>query len=110
MSELTVPAPVQAMVDAINAADTDAFVAAFTEDGFIDDWGRVMRGRDGVHRWAGSDAIGAGARMTLLTAETEGETTSVRFGWSSRVFNGESNGVFVVHGDRLASFTIPPNH
>ena len=24
------PAPVQAMVDAINAADTDAFVAAFT--------------------------------------------------------------------------------
>jgi hypothetical protein len=48
--------------------------------------------------------------MTLLTAETEGDTTSVRFAWSSRVFNGESNGIFVVDGDRLASFTIPPKH
>ncbi|WP_460799523.1 nuclear transport factor 2 family protein [Microbacterium sp. GXF0217] len=110
MSDLTVPAPVQAMVDAINAADTDAFVAAFTEDGFIDDWGRVMRGRDGVHRWAGSDAIGARAKMTLLSAETEGDRTSVRFAWSSRVFTGESTGIFVVDGDHLASFTIPPNH
>ncbi|MFB7250376.1 nuclear transport factor 2 family protein [Microbacterium sp. NPDC056234] len=110
MSELSVPAPVQAMVDAINAADTEAFVAAFTPDGFIDDWGRVMRGRDGVHRWAGSDAIGAGAKMTLLTASTDGDETRVRFAWSSRVFTGESDGVFVVDGDRLASFAILPNH
>ena len=34
-----VPAPVAAFVDAINNADTDAFVAFFTADGFVDDWG-----------------------------------------------------------------------
>lgn len=110
MSDVTLPTPVQAMVDAINAADTDAFVAAFTPDGFVSDWGTVKSGAAGVRSWAGSDAIGAGARMTVLSASTEGDTTRIRFGWSSRVFNGESDGVFVVDGDKLASFTIPPSH
>lgn len=109
MADITVPAPVQALVDAINGADTEAFVAAFTADGFVDDWGRVLRGPDGVRSWAGSDAIGMGARMTVLSAETEGDTTRIRFGWSSRRFNGESEGIFVIDGDRLASFTIPPH-
>lgn len=110
MTELHLPAPVQALVDAINAADADAFVAAFTADGFVSDWGTVMAGPDGVRAWADSDAIGAGARMTVLSAETDADTTRVRFDWASRVFTGESDGIFVVSGGKLASFTIPPNH
>ncbi|CAN7354986.1 MULTISPECIES: nuclear transport factor 2 family protein [Microbacterium] len=110
MSDVTLPTPVQVMVDAINAADTDAFVDAFTPDGHVSDWGTVKAGPDGVREWAGSDAIGAGARMTVLSAETDGDTTRIRFGWASRVFNGESDGIFVVEGDKLASFTIPPSH
>ena len=35
MTDLVIPAPVAALVDAINAADTDAFVAAFIDDGFV---------------------------------------------------------------------------
>ncbi|RYJ04773.1 MAG: nuclear transport factor 2 family protein, partial [Actinomycetales bacterium] len=50
-SEAPVPAPVSAVVDAINAGDTDAFVAAFTADGQVDDWGRVLKGPDGVRSW-----------------------------------------------------------
>ncbi|WP_282846927.1 nuclear transport factor 2 family protein [Microbacterium oxydans] len=110
MSDSTLPVPVRAMIDAINAADTDAFVAAFTADGFVSDWGTIKAGSDGVRAWADSDAIGAGARMTVLSAMTEGGTTRMRFGWASRVFNGESDGIFVVDGDKLASFTIPPSH
>ncbi|MFE7066977.1 nuclear transport factor 2 family protein [Microbacterium sp. ER1] len=110
MSDILLPAPVQAMIDAINAGDTDAFVAAFTADGFVSDWGTVKAGADGVRGWADSDAIGAGARMTVLSATTDGDTTRIRFAWSSRVFNGESDGILVVDGDRLASFTIPPSH
>lgn len=110
MSDISVPPPVQAMVDAINAADTDAFVAAFTADGFVSDWGTVKPGREGVRSWADTDAIGAGARMTVLTAATDGDVTRIRFSWSSSVFNGESDGIFVIDGDKLASFTIPPSH
>ncbi|WP_217183567.1 nuclear transport factor 2 family protein [Streptomyces sp. AC495_CC817] len=110
MSAPALPGPAQAMVDAINAADTDAFVDVFAPDGFISDWGTVKAGADGIRAWAASDAIGAGARMSVLSAETDGDETRIRFSWSSRVFNGESDGIFVVKGDRLASFTIPPGH
>lgn len=107
---ITVPEPVTRFVAAINAADTEAFVDVFTRDGYIDDWGRKLSGPAGVRSWAGSDAIGAGAQMTLLAAEADGNTVTTRFGWRSRVFNGESTGVFVIDGDKLASFTIPPAH
>lgn len=109
MTPITLPEAAQRFVDAINAADTDAFVAAFTDDGFVDDWGRVLRGPDGVRSWAQSDAIGAGARMTVLNADIEGTTVRIRFAWSSRVFNGESDGIFTLDGDRVAGFTIPPH-
>jgi hypothetical protein len=102
-----IPAPVQNFVDAINNADTDAFVALFTADGFIDDWGRKLPGHGGARSWANSDAIGAGAKMTLLTAETNDAVARVRFNWSSSVFNGQSDGVFVLEGDKIASFSIP---
>jgi hypothetical protein len=108
MSQL--PVAVQRMVDAINDADTEAFVAAFTPDGFVSDWGTVKAGPEGVRAWAGSDAIGAGARMTVLSADSDGDTTRIRFGWRSSVFNGESDGIFVVSDGLLASFTIPPSH
>ena len=110
MSEISLPTPVQVMVDAINAADTEAFDAAFTPDGFVSDRGNDKAGPAGVRAWADSDAIGAGARMTVLSADTSGDTTRIRFGWSSRVFNGESDGIFVVRDGKLASFTIPPSH
>lgn len=106
MSEMKMPAAVQRMIDAINDGDSDAFVAAFTADGTINDWGRVLSGEQGLRQWARTDAIGANATMTVITAVTHGSTTRVRFGWSSEVFNGESSGVFEVEGDRVARFTI----
>jgi hypothetical protein len=109
MSEATLPAAVSAVVDAINAGDTEAFVAAFTPDGFVNDWGRVLSGPDGVRSWAESDAIGMDARMTVLAAETQGNTTTLRFEWRSQKFNGESDAIVVVQGDLVKSFTIPPH-
>ena len=110
MSEHSLPTPAQAMVDAINAADTEAFVAAFSADGHVSDWGTVKAGPDGIRSWAETDAIGAGARITVLSASSDGDTTRIRFAWTSSVFTGESDGIFVIDGDKLASFTIPPSH
>ncbi|EFQ82201.1 hypothetical protein HMPREF0063_12725 [Aeromicrobium marinum DSM 15272] len=109
MTAPVLPAPAQRFVDAVNAADTDGFVATFTDDGHVDDWGRVLRGRDGVRSWADTDAIGQGAQMEVLDAETDGDTVRIRFSWTSRRFTGTSDGIFVVDGDHLASFTIPPH-
>ncbi len=107
MSDVTLPAQAQRMVDAINDADTDAFVEAFSEDGYVDDWGRVLSGPEGLRSWADSDAIGAGARMTVLDCHVERDIVRTRFDWRSSVFNGQSDGIFELDGERLASFTIP---
>lgn len=110
MSDVTLPAQARRMVDAINGADYDAFVEAFTDDGYVDDWGRVLRGPDGIRSWAETDAIGKHARMTVLECHVEGDTVRTRFDWRSERFNGESEGIFELDGERLASFRIPAQH
>ncbi|MCW1250689.1 nuclear transport factor 2 family protein, partial [Acaricomes phytoseiuli] len=61
------PEALQQAVDAINAADTEKFVSAFAQNGKVNDWGRVLNGHDGVRSWAGSDAIGAKAQMSVTS-------------------------------------------
>lgn len=103
------PPALQVAVDAINASDEDAFVTAFSPDGFINDWGRILKGRDGVRSWARSDAIGAGAVMTLTGATATGATTHIVFDWKSRVFNGQSEAYFTIADGLITEFRIPAN-
>ncbi len=63
------PAAVQAFVDATNAGDSDAFVAAFTPDAVLDDWGRTFTGHDGVARWDVTDNIGKRSHFEAVSAE-----------------------------------------
>ncbi len=104
---ISLPAPLKAAVDAINAADTDAFVAAFAPTGLVNDWGRVLNGHDGVRSWAQSDAIGAGAQMTVTEATTTGDVTHIVFDWKSRVFNGRSQAYVTVKDGLITEFRIP---
>ena len=106
---MPLPSALQAAIDAINAADTDAFVAAFAANGLINDWGRVLRGHEGVRSWARSDAIGAGAKMTVVEATTTGNTTHIVFDWKSRVFNGRSQAYVTIVDGLITEFRIPAN-
>ena len=63
------PAAIATFIDATNAADTEAFVGAFTEDATLDDWGRVFHGRDGVRSWDSTDNIGVRAHFELVFAQ-----------------------------------------
>ena len=105
----TLPAAVQRVVDAINAADTEAFVAAFTSNGVVNDWGTVLRGSDGVRSWAGTDAIGQNATMIVHGATTTGDVTEIHFLWTSNRFNGESRAFVTVTDDLVSEFRIPSN-
>lgn len=110
MSDLQAPLPVPALVEAINSGDYDGFVATFAPDGRVDDWGNVRTGHEGVRSWAETDAIGADARMRLLSASTEGDVTEIRFDWASNKFTGDGH-AFVTIRDRLISeFRIPAEH
>jgi len=62
-----------ALQSVINAGEEDAFVAAFSPDGVVNDWGCILRGADGVRSSAQSDAIVAQAQMTIAEAATTGD-------------------------------------
>jgi hypothetical protein len=104
---IILPPPLQSAANAINAGDEDAFVAAFSPVGIVNDWGRILTGADGVRSWARSDAIGANARMTILEAVTTENTTHIVFDWQSRVFNGRSEAYVTIVDGLIAEFRIP---
>lgn len=104
---ISLPAALQAAVDAINSGNEAAFVAAFSPAGVVNDWGRVLKGPEGIRSWARSDAIGAQARMTVLEAVTTGQTTHIVFDWKSRVFNGRSEAYVTIVDGLIIEFRIP---
>ncbi len=63
------PDAIQRFVEATNRGDSDAFVAAFTEDAHLDDWGRSFEGRAGVRSWDGTDNIGVQSHFDLLDVQ-----------------------------------------
>ena len=101
------PAPVAALLAAANGHDTPAFLAAFTGDGVVDDWGREFRGPDAVRGW--SDAEFIGVEVTLDVTEVTGAdagAVTVLADVGGQGFNGPSHFTFTVDGDRVSRMTI----
>jgi hypothetical protein len=103
-----VPAPVQRMIDATNAGDSDAFVAAFTDDAYLEDWGRGFRGHDGVRSWDGTDNIGKRAHLEPGGVRRDGEEWIVTLHVTGGGFNGTSDFRFTLDGDRISRMIIAP--
>ena len=92
-----IPSPVREFIDTVNAHDDAGFLDAFTEDGHVDDWGRVFTGRDAIKGW--SD-------VEFIDVTVDGDTVRVVGDWASTHANGLSEFTFAVAGDKLASMTI----
>ena len=105
-----VPAAVQAMVDATNAGDSDAFVAAFTSDAYLNDWGREFHGSEGVRSWDQTDNIGVQTHFDIVEVTSfDGDTAVVVLRVSGNGFNGTGPMTFTMRGDKLASMVIAPH-
>ncbi|HEY6762793.1 MAG TPA: nuclear transport factor 2 family protein [Baekduia sp.] len=106
MSADALPAPVQAALAAANAHDVEAFLAVFTPDGVVDDWGREFRGREPIRGWSDAEFIGVDVTLDVTAAAERGGETVVTADVGGRGFNGESHFAFRVEGDRVARMTI----
>jgi hypothetical protein len=100
------PDPVAALLAAANANDTAAFLACFTPDGVVDDWGREFHGRDEIRSWSDREFIGVHVSLDVTdVSESDGATTvSATVGGDG--FNGPSHFTFTVDGDRVSRMTI----
>jgi len=90
----------------VNAGDTDAFLALFVEDGWIDDNGRRFTGHDDMRGWSDRELIGANTRFDVTGSEEAGRGAAVDIEVTSDGFNGYSRFAFEVEGDRLRSMAI----
>ena len=100
------PEPVARLVRAANDNDVDAFLAGFTADGVVDDWGREFAGADAIRSWSDNEFIGKRVTLDVRDAEQSGTTTVVTAQVGGDGFNGPSHFSFTVEGDRIARMTI----
>ncbi len=106
----SLPDPIRAFVETTNAGDSDAFVAIFTEDARLEDWGRVFTGPEGVRSWDGTDNIGKQSHFDVVSSEpgTEPETYVVTLKVTGNGYNGTGPMTFRLHEGRIAGLTIAP--
>lgn len=104
----TLPAPIATFIAATNAGDSDAFVANFTEDGSLNDWGRVVHGHAGVREWDRTDNIGKHSQFELVefTEEAAERTYLVQLKVSGQGFNGVSPFRFTLRDGLVESVVI----
>jgi hypothetical protein len=94
------------MIAATNSGDTPAFVACFTEDAFLSDWGREFHGRDGVARWNSTDNIGVGAHFVATASRRVGDDDVVTMVVSGGGYNGTGDILFTIQNDLIVRMII----
>jgi hypothetical protein len=100
------PRPVRTLVDAANAGDTAAFLAGFTADGVVDDWGREFRGAADIAGWSDAEFIGVDVSLEVEEVELDGTRTIVAATVGGNGFNGPSTFTFLTVGGHVSRLTI----
>jgi hypothetical protein len=101
-----IPEAVVTLLDAANHHDTEAFLASFTQDGVVDDWGREFAGATSIRSWSDREFIGASVSLTVTRVSTTDERTTVSADVGGDGYTGPSHFIFEIRGDRVARMTI----
>ena len=102
------PVAIRTFIDSSNEEDTERFLASFTDDATLDDWGRVFRGRSGIAGWNDSDNIGKHSRFDVVevaAGSSAGEYV-VTVDVTGEGYNGLGTMTFVVADDLVKSVVI----
>jgi ketosteroid isomerase-like protein len=98
--------PVRAMLDATNAGDSEAFLAAFADDATLVDWGRTFTGKAEIARWNDNENIGVQSRIEVTGVERSGTTVTLGVSVSGNGYNGGGSFVLDVEDGLITRFVI----
>ncbi len=101
-----IPEPVQRLLDAANGHDTDAFLASFTDDGVVDDWGREFRAAEAIKGWSDREFIGVDVTLDVTGVTASAEDTTIAAQVGGRGFNGPSHFTFAVRDGLVSRMNI----
>lgn len=75
MKTSSLTGPVAAYIDAVNAFDTDAAVANFAADAYINDASREFRGTDAIRGFVAKEMVGEHVTMEVIEVlDNHGDT------------------------------------
>jgi hypothetical protein len=97
---------IRSLLDAANDGDLSAFLAGFTDDGVVDDWGREFRGTAQIQAWSDAEFIGKQVSLAVEGIEQHDGETVVTAQVGGAGFNGPSHFTFHVAGERVSRMTI----
>lgn len=100
------PEAVARAVAAANANDIDAFLASFTPDGVVDDWGREFAGSDAIRGWSDHEFIGRKVSLEIRAVTEDANATMITAQVGGEGFIGPSHFTFLVMDGRVARMTI----
>jgi hypothetical protein len=109
MANAELPPAIRAFIDTTNSGDTEGFVASFTDDAYLNDWGREFRGHDGVRRWNSTDNIGKQSRFSdvSVTNGTDPDSYDVTLTVTGNGHNGSGTLKFQLRDGLIKSLVIP---
>ena len=106
MQNINLPAPIDALVRAINEGNSERLFAFFTPDASVDDWGSKYVGLEQIRTWNDRELIGAKGVLTVTSAEQKGDRVTLMTDWKSNFFTGQGRFVFTLENGRIKIWKI----
>jgi ketosteroid isomerase-like protein len=101
------PDPVARLLEAANRHDSDAFLACFTDDGVVDDWGREFAGAAAIRGWSDREFIGVNVALDVReTHEGSDGDMTIAADVGGDGFNGPSHFTFRLRDGLVSRMTI----
>ena len=82
------------MIEATNAEDNEAFLAAFAEDAVVDDFGRRFEGKAEIAAWNARENIGTHNRIEVTGSRPDGDGVLLTIRVSGDGYSGD--GTFAI--------------
>jgi len=107
---MTIPTVITNFITTTNNADSTGFVALFTTDAVLNDWGTEYHGPSEIAKWNQTDNIGKQSHFELVDAiQNNNGSWTVNLTVSGNGFNGTSPFQMTVVGGQLQSVQILPD-
>ncbi|HEY6834449.1 MAG TPA: nuclear transport factor 2 family protein [Pseudolabrys sp.] len=106
MTDVVLPAPIDALVRAINGGDTEALMAVFAPGAVVDDWGSRYESPAQIRAWNDRELIGAKGTLTVRSAEHHGNRVTLVTDWKSSFFTGPGRFEFTLENGKIKRWRI----
>lgn len=105
-----IPPLAAALRDATNRQDWPAFIALFSDDPVINDWGSVYRGVTAIKEWSDREMISAQGTLTITKMISHNdEVIAFDTDWKSSFFSGAGRFTLRVRDGKIAELRISEN-